>query len=363
LPAEERSSFERLGFQVEQAFWFYDDFYRVQYPRGLPRLTLRAFGERLLQRHPQLLGSLVRPGTSFDDLYERFMAYKLSIPVCGAIILNPDLTKCLMVKGWSSRASWGFPKGKIGKDEEAAACAVREVFEETGFDIGDCIEQDEFIEAASYGGASAAPVATRLFIITGVSEDTIFQPQTRKEISKIAWHPIAALPLKQHSGPYFNVVQFTRKLRSWIQRHQTRVRPARSIRRAALALKPTSASNPMTQTQTRDGSTRHSDIFERLKRIKAPTPSQAAAPVSLLMRDNPSPVHLFKQAPLPKPRSTMIAAASNPVIFESPSKSLSTGISQHMEAFCLELQRIRVERAVIEEAVARVLLAETEYEE
>lgn len=89
LPEEERSSFERLGFQVEQAFWFYDDFYRPSNPH-LPRLTLRSFGKVLLQRYPPLIAPF---GANFDKLYEEFVAYKQTIPVCGAIILNETLTK------------------------------------------------------------------------------------------------------------------------------------------------------------------------------------------------------------------------------------------------------------------------------
>jgi mRNA-decapping enzyme subunit 2 len=36
-----------------------------------------------------------------------------NVPVYGAILLNPALDKCLMVKGWKPGASWGFPKGKV----------------------------------------------------------------------------------------------------------------------------------------------------------------------------------------------------------------------------------------------------------
>jgi 8-oxo-dGTP pyrophosphatase MutT (NUDIX family) len=58
-----------------------------------------------------------------------FMTYRLRVPVCGAIILNATLDKCLLVKGWSSKAGWGFPKGKINQNEENDNCAVREVSE------------------------------------------------------------------------------------------------------------------------------------------------------------------------------------------------------------------------------------------
>lgn len=55
------------------------------------------------------------------------MQYRFRIPVCGAIILNANLDKCVLVKGWSSKSGWGFPKGKINQDEEYDCCAVREV--------------------------------------------------------------------------------------------------------------------------------------------------------------------------------------------------------------------------------------------
>jgi hypothetical protein len=35
--------------------------------------------------------------------------------------------QCVLVKGWKSTASWGFPKGKINLEEEKWKCAVREV--------------------------------------------------------------------------------------------------------------------------------------------------------------------------------------------------------------------------------------------
>lgn len=45
----------------------------------------------------------------------------------GAIMLNPGLDKCLLVKSWGSNGAWGFPRGKISKDEADADCARREV--------------------------------------------------------------------------------------------------------------------------------------------------------------------------------------------------------------------------------------------
>ena len=61
-----------------------------------------------------------------EEIYWRFNAYKQTIPTMGAIILEPNLEKCLLVKGWKAGDGWGFPTGKINKDEADADCAVRE---------------------------------------------------------------------------------------------------------------------------------------------------------------------------------------------------------------------------------------------
>ena len=39
------------------------------------------------------------------------------------------------MKGWKKGANCSFPRGKINKDEPDLDCAVREVYEETGYDI------------------------------------------------------------------------------------------------------------------------------------------------------------------------------------------------------------------------------------
>lgn len=105
------------------------------------------------------------------------MQYRFRIPVCGAIILNSNLDKCVLVKGWSSKSGWGFPKGKINQEEEYDCCAIREVLEETGYDIGPLLKKTDYIEL------TMREQRIRLYIIQGVPEDTQFIPRTRKEIS------------------------------------------------------------------------------------------------------------------------------------------------------------------------------------
>ncbi len=50
-------------------------------------------------------------------------------------MLNEAMDEAVLVKGWKKSASWSFPRGKINKDEKDIDCAIREVYEETGYDI------------------------------------------------------------------------------------------------------------------------------------------------------------------------------------------------------------------------------------
>ena len=50
--------------------------------------------------------------------------YKKSVPVCGALILNPNCSKVILVKSWGKHGIWGFPKGKINKQEVRAPSAA-----------------------------------------------------------------------------------------------------------------------------------------------------------------------------------------------------------------------------------------------
>ena len=60
---------------------------------------------------------------NWEQLFDAFNEYKWSVPVCGAIILSQAMDKALLVRGFHKGASWGFPKGKIAREE--AKLAVR----------------------------------------------------------------------------------------------------------------------------------------------------------------------------------------------------------------------------------------------
>lgn len=64
----------------------------------------------------------------------------LSYPLSSLLSLHslPVLLCChslqiVFVKSYGKRGCWGFPKGKVNKDEQPMECAIREVDEETGY--------------------------------------------------------------------------------------------------------------------------------------------------------------------------------------------------------------------------------------
>jgi mRNA-decapping enzyme subunit 2 len=211
-PEEELNNFERIMFLVEQAHWYYEDFVREEKPH-LRGMKLREFAELMFNK----CASLRRYRGKVDEIYKKFTAYKFSVPTGGLIVLNPKLDKCVMVKGYKSGSSWGFPKGKINKDEPEMECAVREVLEEVGVDFtGLTREEDSIVINRVVDKESGLKQRSRLFIVPGIAEETHFATQTRKEISKIAWHPVASL-VKEEGKKYFFVKPFVQPLLKWIK--------------------------------------------------------------------------------------------------------------------------------------------------
>ncbi|CAN8070016.1 unnamed protein product [Agarophyton chilense] len=237
LPAVEYESFERLFFAIESAHWFYDDFYRDDNP-SLPRLPLKHFAARLFD-HTSLLKQY---RNDVDRLFAQFQSYKQEVPTCGAALLNPRMDKVLLVRGWGPTARWGFPKGKLAKDETELDAAVREVREETGFDMSPYVNKStEYLDSLSSGRPC------RIFIVTNIPEDTKFETQTRKEISDIEWVSILTLPDSPKAAKALNkqteaetktssrrekkklfsqngVAAFTKRLKAWISRRQKAIR-------------------------------------------------------------------------------------------------------------------------------------------
>lgn len=223
LPADDLASVQRICFQVEEAQWYYEDFIRPLDP-SLPSLSLRNFCLRIFSHCP-LLSGFVTEGRHMQA-FEEFLMYKKRVPVRGAILLNEAMDSAVLVKGWKKGANWSFPRGKINKDEDDLICAIREVYEETGYDLdaSGLVPGDRNVKSIE---VNMHEQQVRLYVFRDVPMDTYFEPRTRKEISKIQWWRLSELPAfrkkNQQEQPqtagnakFYMVAPFLVPLRKWI---------------------------------------------------------------------------------------------------------------------------------------------------
>ncbi|KAG7240877.1 hypothetical protein INR49_023451 [Caranx melampygus] len=234
IPSEERDNAIRVCFQIELAHWFYLDFCMQNTP-GAPHCGIRDFAKAdifryywVYTKHYKLFHHcpfLLPHGEDVQKVLEQWKEYKMGVPTYGAIILDESFENVLLVQGYLAKSGWGFPKGKVNEDEAPHDCAVREVLEETGFDIKNRICKDMYIEQ------KITDQLVRLYIIPGVSKDTKFNPKTRKEIRNIEWFPIEKLPCHRNDmtpksklglapNRFFMAIPFIRPLRDWISRQR-----------------------------------------------------------------------------------------------------------------------------------------------
>ncbi|KFM60363.1 mRNA-decapping enzyme 2, partial [Stegodyphus mimosarum] len=190
------------------------DFYCEEDPK-LPKCNLKDF-IRIIFGHIPFLQEY---SAEVDSVIADWREYKMAVPTYGAILLDETMKNVLLVQGYVAKASWGFPKGKVNKDEPPHQCAVREVMEETGFDISHLIDKNAYLEH------HFNDQLIRLYIIAGVPSNARFQPRTRKEIKSIEWFPVSHLPTgrkdqasKTNLGPnnFFMVIPFVKNLKKWI---------------------------------------------------------------------------------------------------------------------------------------------------
>lgn len=204
LPDSELQSGDRLFFQIEQAHWFYEDFLADAEGSSLPHLHLRKFAQKMFQS-VELLKPLRK---HYEELFNEFRAYKGKIPVCGCVLLDSTLTKVVLVQNWA-KTSWGLPKGKLNQNEKKAECAIREVGEETGYDVLLSFAEEEALEVVNQDQHAA------MFVVPDVDVNFVFEPRVRKEISSITFFPLDALPSKQ-----WGVDTYVPKIKRWVKRYK-----------------------------------------------------------------------------------------------------------------------------------------------
>ena len=229
VPEEEKHDLVRICFQLELSHWFFIDFIVPNNP-GLVAGTILEFGAHMFH-HIDYLRKYVN---DIESIVEDWRIYKKSVPVNGAVLLNKKMDKVLMVKSFSSKASWAFPRGKINQEEKKHDCAIREVYEETGYDASALIDKDLYIEKV------INDQTVRLYLIAGVEEEFLFAPRARGEISDIRWWRLTELPIKLSDklgtlkrlgvspNEFYNAIPFIRDIQEWVTQE--------CVRKASLAV-------------------------------------------------------------------------------------------------------------------------------
>lgn len=148
---------------------------------------------------------------------------------------------------------------------------MREVLEETGFDISSIISPKEFLET------TVNDQLTRLYLIPGVPRNTKFIPRTRNEIRALQWFPIADLPnnkkdamtkvrLGVSSGSFFMVFPFVRYCSCFTQ-HLCLVSSASYFRLLRNWVSSQNANKTQQSATSRKGKTRRKSLEEQVPTI------------------------------------------------------------------------------------------------
>ena len=144
------------------------------------------------------------------QVFKKWEEYKWQIPSHGAIILNKQCDKILLVRPHFGH--WGFPKGKIQEKESPEACAVREVFEETGLNIGKILRRTMFLQQKTPNYTSY------LFMISGISKAEKVQPSCPEEICECKWFSLYTLPTDyedESCREFLKIIPFMKDILEW----------------------------------------------------------------------------------------------------------------------------------------------------
>ena len=221
LPESELAP-ERILFQIEQAWWYYEDFICDPIPDcTLPRFSaLKPFASQMYQFSPLLNAS------DFHAQWNKHMLYKKKISNYGCILMSGDCRQMVLCQVWNGK-SFTMPAGKINQGETGMDAAARETYEETGFD-----PQAQYGLAAEWQAKSPEKITwtplheenaltiddngkqRTCYVVPNVPLDFPFAPVCRKEVSEIHWFDIGDLPKNS-----FAVMPFMAPLRRWIKKY------------------------------------------------------------------------------------------------------------------------------------------------
>lgn len=144
--------------------------------------TLRSFTQAVQQlERPGIKGAIIED-ISVDSLNEQLQAMYHPIYAGGGVAYN-ERNEVLMI---FRRGKWDLPKGKLDEGEDIAACALREVKEETGLQqltLGEKVCDTYHIYFQS---GTQLLKCTTWYKMQGTSADKL-QPQKEENILEARW--------------------------------------------------------------------------------------------------------------------------------------------------------------------------------
>ena len=210
LPQSELQSSDRIFFQLEQAWWFYDDFL-CDNNEELPRFKgLKPFAKKIFEISPLLSPKAAK----FDSMWQDFGNYKRKIATYGCAMLNKTMDKIVLCQTFGGKKAWSFPMGKINQGESGLEAAVRETYEETGCDptrYGILAEKDKIFY-------NEDGKLRTLYIQVGIPENFSFNPIARKEVSDVKFFPLKGTDIANLKS--FAVNPFIPMLKKWVKKKQ-----------------------------------------------------------------------------------------------------------------------------------------------
>lgn len=265
-------------------------------------------------------------------------------------MLNEAMDQVVLVKGWKKGANWSFPRGKINQNEPNLDCAIREVYEETGYDIKTAglveSEKEKYIEM------NLREQDMRLYVFRGIPMDTFFEPRTRKEISKIQWWRLADLPtlkkkkqqqegkggddLAINANKFYMVAPFVPQLKKWIN-GQKKLDRARQSSQAA-AVTNADEEEPMT-TEIQDSpedwvlhpsTDDFASVLEKLRQSGGPMKTSNLPEVSEQLADRKDLSDQLKAL-----LNVATAPASEPALQVAPNDLVTAGTLENADAIGL----------------------------
>jgi 8-oxo-dGTP pyrophosphatase MutT (NUDIX family) len=156
---------------LEKVLWYYND---------------HLLNFRYKIKNLYVLLSLLFPSLQDRDLKyltNRYNNLVQELPISGAILISEKPYHVLLVKNNFGR-TWSYPKGKLFPGEQPSEAAIRECWEETGYNIRTRINPKNMIIKKYH------KKMVYLYVIQNVPRDFIFKPENNKEIVDIKWVPI-----------------------------------------------------------------------------------------------------------------------------------------------------------------------------